>query len=282
MYLIPSNPKVFNIKWDLCATKYAPPSNPTVPASSTAPAPPSGPQVLYPASSGIKYRRPAPGPCTACNCSPRGISVPPQKRLSGLHRLGDTPANACVYYGADGVTVESVDQNSDPTECAANGGRWEAPPSSTTTSVGLPAGSVLLYTASWKQSGWKSLTVGWNDPAGLLAKIQPTLQAQYGINVLSSTQQSSSIANVSGQNGFSLQLQTLSDRNLPSDVQSIVDGLIFSVAGEMPSPPSTIILTKSVSAPGSVPQASDLTGWLTQNWPLIAAVGIGLVAVKEL
>jgi len=44
--------------------------------------------------------------------------------LRGLGRLGD--AGNCVYYGADGVTVESIDTNTDVVECAGNGGAWNA------------------------------------------------------------------------------------------------------------------------------------------------------------
>jgi hypothetical protein len=47
-------------------------------------------------------------------------------RLRGLGRLGD--AGSCVYYGADGVTVESIDANTDVVECAGNGGAWNAAP----------------------------------------------------------------------------------------------------------------------------------------------------------
>jgi hypothetical protein len=46
--------------------------------------------------------------------------------LRGMGRLGD--AGTCVYYGADGVSVESVDNNTDVVECAGNGGAWNAVP----------------------------------------------------------------------------------------------------------------------------------------------------------
>jgi hypothetical protein len=53
----------------------------------------------------------------------------------GLGRLGD--AGSCVYYGTDGVTVESIDINTDVVECAGNGGAWNgAPILNTPSSVG--------------------------------------------------------------------------------------------------------------------------------------------------
>jgi len=281
MYLIPSNPEVFNIKWDLCATKYAPPSNPVVPASSTAPVAPSVSPALYPASSGIQYRRPTPGPCTACNCSPRGISTPPQKRMG---QLGDT--------------------------------------------AGVPAGTVLGYSATWKQSGWKSLSVGWNDPNGVQSAIQQNLAAQWGIVIDAQQHSTSDLINASGQSGFVLQVHTTSDYGAPGDIQSIIDSAIYGVGQEMPA--STIRIVQAVSPSSSNPNATypastaaavaaaqaglanaqaegdatsaaqfaaqiqqltgtnplgvgaSLTSWLSNNWALLAAGGLALVAAKEL
>jgi len=46
-------------------------------------------------------------------------------RMRGLGRLGAAGTGPyCVYYGADGATPESIDYNSDVTECLANGGQW--------------------------------------------------------------------------------------------------------------------------------------------------------------
>lgn len=45
--------------------------------------------------------------------------------MRGLGRLGDAGTGPyCVYYGADGVTPESIDYNSDIVECTGNGGSW--------------------------------------------------------------------------------------------------------------------------------------------------------------
>ena len=48
------------------------------------------------------------------------------RRLRGLRGLGDAPASGyCTYFQNDG-TPESMDLFSNPTECAANGGSWTA------------------------------------------------------------------------------------------------------------------------------------------------------------
>jgi hypothetical protein len=62
-------------------------------------------------------------------------------RLPNLGRLGQPPVSSpdgCVYYGADGITPESIDTNSNVTECTVNGGRWYGTQPLNTPS--LPAG----------------------------------------------------------------------------------------------------------------------------------------------
>ena len=67
--------------------------------------------------------------------------------LRGLGRLGD--AGSCVYYGADGVTVESIDNNTDVVECAGNGGDWNgAPILNTPVAVGTQNPSPVSGSAS--------------------------------------------------------------------------------------------------------------------------------------
>lgn len=56
-----------------------------------------------------------------------GSSTTQPWRMRGMRGLGDAPASGyCTYFAADGVTPESMDLFSDPTECAANGGTWTA------------------------------------------------------------------------------------------------------------------------------------------------------------
>lgn len=223
-----------------------------------------------------------------CNCSPRGIGAPPQKRLRGLNRLGDAGTGPyCTYFGPDGLTPESVDYNSNPSECQSNGGIWGAGTSSTTTSVGLPAGSQLSYTATWKANP-TSTGSGWNNPNGIQSAIAGQLQNQYGIVIDSQTHSTSDIINFTGGSGFTLQLHTLSDRNSQDDVKSVIDGLLYQ-AGMVEVRSQIITLVKGISsspagAPLAPPQSktNSALNWLSNYWPYLA-VGVGaLVVVKEL
>jgi len=89
MYLMDSNPRVNNRKWNL------------------------GRMGLQP------VRLP--------NLGRMGVSSTAQnwRRLRGLRGLGDD-AGYCTYFAADGVTAESLDLSTSMAECAANGGRFTA------------------------------------------------------------------------------------------------------------------------------------------------------------
>lgn len=218
----------------------------------------------------------------ACNCSARGIGTAPQKKRMG--RLGDTP--------------------------------------------GVPAGTVLAYSASWTKNGWAALLRGWNDPNGVQSDIQGNLAAQWGIVIDAQQHSTSDYINTSGQSGFVLQVHTTSDYGAPGDIQSIIDAAIYAVGNVMPH--STIRVVQSVSPSASNPNAiypastaaavaaaqagladaqsrgdsvaasqfaaqiqqltgtnplgvgAGLTSWLSNNWGLLAAGGLALVAAKEL
>jgi len=216
-----------------------------------------------------------------CNCSSRGIGVPPQKRMG---QLGDTP--------------------------------------------GVPAGTVLAYTASWKDSPLQI-----NTPDAVQATIQANLAQQYGIVIDNQVHSQSDYLHFSGPQSMTLQVHTTSDYGAPGDIQSLIDGAIYAatnahVAQGMPS--STIRIVQA-AAPGQVSltaqlpastnaafmaaqagyddavargdmasaaqfaaQIQNITGtnpsgagagvmaWLSNNWVWLAAGGVGLVVVKEL
>lgn len=214
-----------------------------------------------------------------CGCSARGIALPPQKRMGQL---------------SDGAPA------------------------------GVPAGTVLAYSATWPRDGWAGpVTIGWNNPNGVQSAIQGNLAAQWGIIIDQQQHSTSDVLNATGQSGFVLQVHTNSDYGLPSDVQSIIDGAIYAVGNVMPH--STIRVIQSVAPTGNptalmpadvsaaiaaaqagyadavsrgdqvsaaqfATQISQLggqdprgpMGWLTDNWKLLAAAGVGLIAVKEL
>jgi hypothetical protein len=237
MYLMPSNSRVNNRKWNLAGL--------------------------------------------GCNCSARGIGAPPQKRMG---QLGD--------------------------------------------GAGVPAGTVLAYTASWKDS---KLQI--NTPDAVQAQIQATLANRWGIVIDNQVHSQSDYFNLTGSQSMTLQVHTTSDYGAAGDIQSIIDGAIYAVTNKQVSqgmPSSTIRIVQAV-APGTpsltqqlpassaaalaaaqagyqdavargdqasasqfAAQIQNITGsnpggpgaglmaWLANNWPLIAAGGIGLVAVKEL
>jgi hypothetical protein len=207
-----------------------------------------------------------------CNCSERGVGVPPQKRMGQLGQV-----------------------------------------------AGVPAGSVLGYSATWTREQWTATFIGWNDPNAVQSAIQGNLAAQWGIIIDAQSHSTSDYINTSGKSGFVLQVHTTSDYGAPGDIQQIIDGAIYAVGHVMPN--STIRVIQTV-APGAVPggpaaaqiaaaqagyadaiargdQVSaaqfakqiaqfggqdprGVVGWLSDNWQWLAAALGGVVAVKEL
>jgi hypothetical protein len=189
---------------------------------------------------------------------------------SGLHGLGDLGQGVpeCVYLAADGVTVESVDPNSNTTECAANGGVWEIPPAAAApaaAAAGVPAGSRLTYTASLIQSPY---TV--SSPASVIAAIQNNLASQWNISVVSSSYS----GGVTSQATITLQLQTNVAYGLPSDVKSIVDGAFYNVES-LQVQTSTITLIGSPQALVQQLATAQATGDTVTANTILAALNAG-------
>jgi hypothetical protein len=115
------------------------------------------------------------------------------------------------------------------------------------SSAGLPAGSILSYTATWPSS----IKLYWS-PATILSTIQPTLSGQYNININSESDNSGVLSST----GMTIQVQTTTDRNAASDVKSILDSLIGNIVG---APgmlgsgygSSISVVNQSVTAPNS-------------------------------
>src|SRR5882672_631341 len=84
--------------------------------------------------------------------------------------------------------------------------------------AGLPAGSVLGYTATWNRDAFNFL---WNDPNGVQSKIQGILASKWGIIVDRQDHSTSDYINLSGKSGFSLQVHTNSDYAAADDVRGI-------------------------------------------------------------
>jgi hypothetical protein len=112
--------------------------------------------------------------------------------------------------------------------------------------AGVPAGSVLAYSASWPQTAADIASADIATNVNLLqSRIQGNLAAQWGIVVDSQSHSTSDWWNFTGQNGFVLQVHTTSDYGAPSDIQKILDSAIYGVLGTMPS--STIRVVQAVS-----------------------------------
>lgn len=156
----------------------------------------------------------------------------------GLHGLGDLgQVPECVYLADDGVTVESIDPNSNPTECAANGGLWEIPPSAlpapaptpaapAAAEAGVPAGSSLTYQATFTATA-NPLSASFYSVQNVIAAVAANLQSQWGISVTGS----SGSGTLTGTPTATLQLKTINPYGQLSDIKAVIDGAFYNAAG---------------------------------------------------
>jgi hypothetical protein len=149
--------------------------------------------------------------------------------LHGLAGLGDVE---CVYLGPDGVTVESVDPNSNASECAANGGVWEIPPAAAApapapaAAAGVPAGSVFNFQCTFTPTS-NPLSASFYSVSNVIAAVAAYLQSQWGITVISS----SGSGTLTGTPTATLKIQTSQSYGQQSDLQSIITGAFYNAAG---------------------------------------------------
>jgi hypothetical protein len=194
----------------------------------------------------------------------------PHSGLHGLAGLGDVE---CVYLADDGVTVQSVDPNSNASECAANGGVWEIPPvaaapaAAPAAAAGVPAGSRLTYTALFVQSPYATLAA---SPSNVIAAVSANLQSQWNIQVVGS----SSSGGVTSQGSITLQLQTNVAYGLPSDIKSIVDGAFYNVES-LSVQTSTITLIGSPQTLVAQLATAQATGDTVTANTILAALNAG-------
>jgi hypothetical protein len=183
------------------------------------------------------------------------------------------------------------------------------------TGAGLPAGTVLAYTASWPDTKFQLKT-----PNAVQSQIQSILAQQWGIVIDSQYHSQSDYFNFSGTQTMTLQVHTMSDYGAAQDVQKIIDGAIYNATQAMPQ--STIrVVSQAVVSPvsptaqlpantsaaiaaanagyqdaiarGDQTSASQFaaqlqtlqnpgspTSWLSSNWPLLA-LGLGAVVVAR-
>jgi len=157
---------------------------------------------------------------------------------------------------------------------------------------GVPAGTVLVYSA---QVGFVFETP---SITSLVQQIAPLLSAE-NINIISQTGPGavSGVLSPSAQ-AITLTVQVTGGFSQPSDIQSLIDSAIASVANGpigssiqatqapvpvgSPGTPSYVPYTPYVppSNVGVTPPPQpppDITDWLSQNWPLLALGAAGLL-----
>jgi len=165
-------------------------------------------------------------------------------------------------------------------------------------SVGLPAGTILRYNATWPDLGIAAslatvigIGVG-QKPKDVAAAISPTLSSRYGILIDS---ESDSSGLLTDSFGFTLIVHTNSDYSAAGDVKAIIDAEIANLRGAVPTSTISIVNQPASDAASAAVQAvtidpttglpvgspSGITDWLSNNWPVLAIAGIGIVIARE-
>ena len=108
--------------------------------------------------------------------------------------------------------------------------------------AGLPAGSALVYNATWPNSLLSKIsTLNTYGGSGFTESAVVAGLAAQGIIVDSSTTTGSL---TTGTSGFTLSVHTTSDRNQATDVQSVIDHQVYLALGIMPQ---SAIATRAIS-----------------------------------
>lgn len=140
--------------------------------------------------------------------------------------------------------------------------------------AGLPAGSTLTYSATFSvpMFSWSG-----TDLDTVVQKVSSQL-APFAIRMLGKTTYQSG-----KQWAVTLSVLTMSDRNAPSDVQSILDGLLGQ-QGASSIASSIAVVSTAAAAPTTPPQppsSADFGQWVADNWPWLVLAGLGFYVVSE-
>jgi hypothetical protein len=115
----------------------------------------------------------------------------------------------------------------------------------------LPAGSSLVYSATWNEPGYFG-------PTSSIAASQVAGQlASFGIVV----DKPSSLGWLTPGNGFTLAIHTTTDYGAAADVQSIIDNAVYTVTGYMPQ---SSIATSALAAPAAAAATTASATQLSQ------------------
>src|SRR5690348_12382518 len=185
--------------------------------------------------------------------------------------------------------LEAIIQNPDSQDAAqalyeqiaAGQSAQNAPVGTTTSSAGVPVGTVLQYTASFAQGFFQSV-------AGALQSIQPWLSANYPELTIVGTTGSTSLLTASTM----VLLVQVARTGFPSagDVKSILDAAVQDTTGGLVNSSIAIYsaVTPSVTNPYQSPSAQQpivspaaetLSQWASNNWPLLAGGVLGIVVL---
>ena len=275
MYLLPANsPAVNNRKWNLAGTRMAggmgrlgrPPLRAMMERRTL------GAEAAAPYGSLINYLFGSSSGSGAASYTPTQAAAQlAQATASGVK---ETSADGRIVYYNSGLSVDTssgevydyngnyMGQFADLTGGSATSGTATAQSPSPAQGNIVRAGSPFTYTVQWASS-----LANVSGPSQILSQVNSFL-AQHQIAV-----DSSSIpGTVLGQaTGFSIVGHTTGDFGQWADIKSILDGAVAQ---------SGRSVTGSTLTPGA--SQLGLSSWLSENWPLLAAVGVGLVVVKEL
>jgi hypothetical protein len=216
----------------------------------------------------------------------------PLRRLAGMGQDAGDFSQACVYLSADGSTVESVDFNSSPDECAANGGNWQTPPAGTSAAiaapappslpptlsapsaaVGVPVGTQISYQANFTAPS-NPLRSSFYSVSNVIAAVAANLQ-QWGIQVISQSGSGTLVGTPTAQ--LRLQITNPGGYGQLLDVKSIIDGAFYNAAGATVTSSQIAVIGASASgAIGAPNQNPDLTSWFEEN---AALIGFGVLAL---
>jgi hypothetical protein len=157
------------------------------------------------------------------------------------------------------------------------------------STAGFPAGSIFRYSASWPNTPLPTAVALAATPYTPTVSPQQVYQAigsvlisRWGISVSGMTPNASGI--LTSTLGFTIQGTTNSDYGAAADVKSIIDGEIYNATGSMPVS-SIAVVQADAGVPIVAPTPTapfDLPTFLSDNWPVLAIAGLGVLVAKEL
>jgi hypothetical protein len=278
MYLIPSNPTIYNRKWDCDHTQYSPAGVPVIPAGP--PSPPTGVPSIYRASPAIQYVTPTPTPCAACNCSPRGISTPPQKRLGQLGQAPGVPAGTVLAYSA--VWKQSTWRGNvgwnDPN--GVQSAIQDVLASQWGIVVDAQQHSTNDYINTTGQSGFV-LQVHTTSDYGAQDDIKSVIDG--AIYAIGQEMPQSTIRIVqTGVSPSATNPNALYPASIATALAAAQAGLQDAQSrGDTVSAAQFAAQIQQLTGQNPLGPGANLTSWLSNNWGLLAAAGVGAVVLRE-